>query len=469
MMISWKTFSLYSLCCFALGVVAGALALRWLKRQKRTEIYGKENMDKTEKDLDGNRDGAEIKNPESGPTISALAESIWLREKPVTLSGATLSDNVLSDSADTQTPDFNQPQTKDFWKEVIAPFASAFEKRKELCVIKKILVTLDQEGLCSSVVSGDGKSTFPLTSKRFSKVTLLSHSLRTARHIRDIYNSVHKEKVLYGKHLIAALAHDIGKIEKFRSQGKYVKDDHPVASARMLHHWVVQCEGEDVAIEFSAVVDAVRNHHRSSDTPGSLLDVLKNADTSAREEEFSGVRGKPEKEPSWTHRNRSGEPPKWLLTSIAQILNERILPIINTPVLEREPFIAAVSTTSGVVYVDPHYLFDRVREHMESEEIADLRFFDSSREIELAAKLCVTNALRARGWVGEEVAEGYYACFWNYTYKGKKIKRGGFWIPIFVEAFDADLSELEGRKNADIRRLTEISANLTSGRYRKKD
>ena len=84
------------------------------------------------------------------------------------------------------------------------------------------------------------------------------------------------------------------KMEHLRpEEGRYVKDDHAVASARALNGWIMECGGEKATLEFRAVVDAVRNHHRSVNEPDSLLGNLKRADTAAREEEFSGRRKNP--------------------------------------------------------------------------------------------------------------------------------------------------------------------------------
>ena len=61
---------------------------------------------------------------------------------------------------------------------------------------------------------------------------------------RDTRRGLHG-KILYGKHLIAALAHDVGKMEHLRpEEGRYVKDDHAVASARALNGWIMECGGE---------------------------------------------------------------------------------------------------------------------------------------------------------------------------------------------------------------------------------
>ena len=449
--ISWETAAVFSLFCFSLGAAICALALR---RRREKQAGGAAIEFKTA----ALRRSGQGQNGAKPATIGALAESLWLRSDPEV--------PVLSDSEPEATPAFRHLQTRVFWEEEIASHRHLLERRRELPVIEKVLLVLDEHGICSSVVSGDGKSAFSPTAKRFSRVTLLDHSLRVARRMREMHDVVYTEKVLYGKHLIAALAHDVGKMEHLRpEEGRYVKDDHAAASARALNGWIMECGGEKAAFEFRAVVDAVRNHHRSVTEPDSILENLKKADMAAREEEFSGRRKNP-RAAVLPSDGEDAEPPKWLLRDIPRILNAHIGPAINTATLEKKPFARAISSTNGIIYVDPHYLFDGVREHIKREDIADMRFFDSSRPGELRAKLLVTNSLKSRNWVGEGVGDGYYATFWNYEYEGKKVKKGGFWIPVFAEAFEIPLSELEKRKNKELRRIT--SVELCLGRGRKK-
>ena len=415
--IGWETAAVFSLFCVCLGAALCALALR----QRRDKRSGPETIEFTTASARRSPPG---ENGAQAGTIGALAESLWL---------SNASDApVLSDSGPASAPDFGNPAARDFWTEEIEPHGPLFEKRGELAVIKRILGELDSHGLCSSVVSGDGKSAFAPTARRFSRVTLLDHSLRVARRMREIHDSLYTERILFGKHMIAALAHDVGKMEHLRPEGgRYVKDDHAAASARALNAWIMECGGERAALELRSAVDAVRNHHRSADAPGDGTDA---------------------------------EPPGWLLRDIPRILNAHVGPAINAAALEKPPFARALSSTNGIVYVCPHYLLDGVREHMEREEIVDMRFFDQSRPAEIRAKLLVTNSLRARNWVGDGVGDGYYAAFWNYEYGGKKVSRGGFWVPVFAEAFDAELSELEKRKNAELRRITSVGPCLARGR-----
>ncbi len=471
--VSWEAAALFSLLCTTFGAALFALAT------KRKSGDGPMAVEFTT---------SEGKNrpPTEPSTIDALAEALWLRgdagapvlshskipilsdaEVPILSDSGVpvLSDSgvpVLSDSKAADSPSFTHPLTRAFWEEVIEPRSRLFSRLGELALLERVLTELDRHGLCSSVVSGDGKSTFAPTTKRFSRVTLLDHSLRVARRMGEIHDSVHTERLLYGKHMIAALAHDVGKMEHLRrgGDGRYVKDDHAAASARALCAWATECGGEDGALLFRSVIDAVRNHHRATSNPDSLLERLKKADMAAREEEFSGTRKNPR-----AHRDKEDtEPPEWLVRDIPRILKGHIGPAINVEALEKKPFARAISSTNGIVYVCPHYLFDGVREHIEKENIADMRFFDSSRAGELRAKLLVTNSLKSRNWVGDGVGEGYYASFWNYTCGGKKVTRGGFWIPVFAEAFGAGLSELEKRKGASLRRITAFSPCRVRGK-----
>lgn len=447
--ISWETAAVFSLFLFSLGAALCALALRQ-RKEKRSGPETIEFKTASAKRAPRAQNGAEAE------TIGTLAESLWLRTDP--------EPAVLSDREPAAGPVFKNPETRAFWAEEIEPNRRLFEKRGELAVMERILGELDRHGLCSSVVAGDGKSAFAPTARRFSRVTLLSHSLRAARCMREIHDSLYTERVLYGKHLIAALAHDVGKMERLRPQdGRYVKDDHAAASARALNAWIMECGGERAALSLRSVVDAVRNHHRSVNEPDSILENLKRADTAAREEEFSGVRKSPRAAAASPGEADTG-PPEWLLRDMPRILNDHVGPAINEAALEEAPFARAISSTNGIVYVCPHYLFDGVREHMEREEIADMRFFDPSRPAELRAKLLVTNSLKARNWVADGVSDGYYAAFWNYECGGKKVKKGGFWVPVFAEAFDVALSELEKRKTSELRRITSVSPCLVRGR-----
>lgn len=455
MVVSWEVFLVAIFGSFSLGAFFWALARDGVRRKENPKEPIVVRFQTAEAREAAKR--APEKYPDGpGETLGELAGRLWLngrgRSEDETPEVPVLKESRLAD------PDFSREETMAFWEEMVVPHRDLFEKRGELQIMEKILLELDRHGLCSSVVAGDGRSSFKLTARRFSEVTLLDHSLRSARHMAKIHNSMYGEKILYGKHLIAALAHDIGKMKKHRGDGKYVKDDHAAASAKVLAGWTKEDLGEETAREFGAVVKAVRNHHRRTNGEGGLLASLKKADSAAREEEFSG--GK--KNPAAGIPDRDGAP-GWLIERAGSILNESVLPVLNVPAGETEPFVLAFSTTAGVVYVCPHFLFEKVRERMEVEGIADMRFFDSSPRAEMAAKILVTNALKSFGWVAGGVGDGYYAAFWNYTYKGKKVRKGGFWIPVFAEAFDTELADLEKIKNADLRRLTSIEPCMKRG------
>lgn len=201
MAISWETAAVFSLSCFALGAVFCALALR-RRRERQSEPAVVEFMTAGRRGAAQNQDGA------PPGTIEALAHSLWLKNTP--------GIPVLSDSEPEDAPPFSHTQTRAFWAEEIEPHRRLLEKRGELPVIERVLIELDRHGICSSVVAGDGKSAFSPTAKGFSRVTLLDHSLRVARRMREAHDAIYTERILYGKHLIAALAHDVGKMEHLR-------------------------------------------------------------------------------------------------------------------------------------------------------------------------------------------------------------------------------------------------------------
>ena len=446
--MSWEAVFLSAAACFALGALFSAAA----GRRSRGGETGEEAETRAAR-------GAGAKVPPEKPavpeTLSGLAGRLWLAEPPATAQTAP----ALSDPGPPPEPGFGREETADFWREEVLPLRDVLEKTGELPVIEKVLSALDRDGLRPSVVSGDSRSSFRPAASRFAKISLLDHSLRAARRMREIHDSRHSEKLLYGKHLLAALAHDLGKIENFRKPGRYLKDGHAEASAAVLSEWIAEFGGAGAPRELQGVVDAVRNHHRSSEAAGELLLNLKAADSAARAEEFSG--GSAGRFVPAGDAPR-GEPPPWLVEDAPRVLRERVLPAINVPDGGRAPGVWAFSATNGVVYVDPHRLLDAVREHMEAEDAADMRFFDSSAELE--AKLMVTNALKSRGWVGAEVADGYYAAFWNYRCGGKKSAKPGFWIPVFAEAFGVELAELEKRRTGDLRGLGSVSPRVTRGK-----
>lgn len=455
--VSWETFALLAAGSFALGALLSAAALG---RGRGRGAGGRRDAGENAALRAGSpagEGGGTGKSPEAEPpeTVSSLAARLWLAEPPA---GAEAGP-ALADPGEAPEPRFEREETAAFWREEVAPFRDVLERTGELRIIEKTLSELDSGGLCPSVVSGDGIGRFRPTASRFGKISLLDHSLRAARHVRRIHDARHGERLLHGRYLLAALAHDVGKMEKYRKPGRYVKDAHAEASAAVLSEWIAEFGARSAPREMQGVVDAVRNHHRNAAEAGELLRDLRSADRAAREEEFSG--GRPGAGPAAGDAPR-GEPPGWLAEDVPRILVERVAPAINVADGEREPSLWAFSTTGGVVYVDPHRLLDAVREHMEAEEVADMRFFDSSAELE--AKLMVTNALKSRGWVGGEVKDGYYAAFWNYELGGRKAGKPGFWIPVFAEAFGEDLAELEKRKTAEVRAPASVSPRAGGGK-----
>ena len=81
--------------------------------------------------------------------------------------------------------------------------------------------------------------------------------------------------------IIAALGHDLGKIPQLRSQGKYVKADHPLTSVSIVEEIF---EKDKDAHWLKMVAKAIGEHHQSA--TDQLSELLKEADGKARQMEI---------------------------------------------------------------------------------------------------------------------------------------------------------------------------------------
>jgi hypothetical protein len=172
---------------------------------------------------------------------------------------------------------FNYPRIQEFFEKHIK--GKAYFGGNNLSVLVEILRYLDERGDCPSVVRRDNelydnnrpKDTFEI----LSQVTLRDHAL-------DVADEMIKSTgggVLSPKLFIAALGHDLGKIEGFE-KSLYALGDHPRISILILE----QIPGFNELSFYNEVKMAILNHHRGGD--GYLLQKLKEADANARQKEL---------------------------------------------------------------------------------------------------------------------------------------------------------------------------------------
>jgi hypothetical protein len=132
-------------------------------------------------------------------------------------------------------------------------------------------------------VTSDGKTSYEI----LASYTLLDHSIRVARNIiEEIKAKTNTYSILMPMAVIAALAHDIGKILKFESvairDDVAHKNDHPYLSEMVLKESFPNYYAID---ELTAVV---KEHHLPVDKNSTIHAVaLKEADKKARRQEMS--------------------------------------------------------------------------------------------------------------------------------------------------------------------------------------
>lgn len=149
--------------------------------------------------------------------------------------------------------------------------------------IEELLELLDDQGDCPSVVrrnrreaeGGLDDGVFAL----LAGVPLYRHSLNVAREMVSLC----PQKVVVPKAVIAALAHDLGKLPSYQ-ETMYSTGDHPYIASVVLE----QVESFRELPYAGEIVEAVRQHHRPQ-PENELAQKLKAADQSSRAREIAAA------------------------------------------------------------------------------------------------------------------------------------------------------------------------------------
>ena len=176
-------------------------------------------------------------------------------------------------------PVFRHEEIERFYREKVEgkPF---FLKDIRECA-EDILKLLDDVGECPSVVNKNTKE----AEKRLKtdiydllkQVPLYLHSLNVAREITRHC----KQQAVMPKAIIAALAHDLGKIPSYQDKA-YSTGDHPHIAPMVLG----TLESFNKLAFAEDIIDAVRCHHRPN-PESDLAQRLKDADQDARTKELA--------------------------------------------------------------------------------------------------------------------------------------------------------------------------------------
>ncbi len=322
------------------------------------------------------------------------------------------------------------PEGKPFYiqgvlMEFYEPYRALLESQGVREGFLSILKLLDELGNCPSVVvkgqgvDNEAQEVYKVR-EILEKVSLREHSINVARVFLKLLKETYKDyESLLPKALVVSFGHDLGKIPELRGSGLYAKADHPLISAQKLQELFSDSE----PLWFEGALDAVRNHHRSSKDPFTIL--FKKADSRAREMEI-GLYGKEFRVMEWE---------KWF--DVKEYL-ELLSPEVN--VIQTGNRWKAFSFGS-VVYCQPDFLYEGARELATKKKVLDMRLTKESEKEAALGK--IVDSLRREGALGPEIGESFIGR--KYMIQGDKFRKKMFLVPIKIEAFGVP-HEIEARK-----------------------
>ena len=357
-------------------------------------------------------------------SLAKLARDNWVDDKDVV--------EVLPPVSSRTLPQFQSKEIADFYQTRLAKYIeTALYSEvigKSLDAIIKILLLLDLEGNCPSIVDRKGDpelDSYGSFYELLRKVSLRVHSLNVAEECVTILTQQYKEpEFMFGRVLVAALGHDLGKIDKF-SKGStglgYSLGYHPNVSAAIVEPFLADVNGKE------EILSAIRDHHHNS-SANPLLQIIREADRRAREREISALTGRAVIDPkmlSWIK-------PEELLEEIEKSIN-----VTNTG-----GHFDAFSH-KGIVYVPPFVISKAVILLCKKYDVL-LGDKTDCKTLEVA----VVHSQLKEFWA-EEIGDGYPARVCNVKQKEEKPKRLTL-TPLKSEAFKTPLAELEQRKDPGI-------------------
>lgn len=217
-----------------------------------------------------------------------------------------LKNTEKKNSSEAQRPiyavSFEKERTRQFYETIIAKNLDKIN-HDEAVIIIGLLNLLEEKGDIPSVVGyfdKDPENVFKYDTASFSgqnsyqilkQISLYDHTLNVATQIEEEVQQKDRtiQYLYYGKAIIAALAHDIGKIKKMEDKIKRVPIElfstqpHQQISKLFFREMFGGYEGGKL------VMEAIENHHTSKipSTANPLVKMLIDADKKARAQELA--------------------------------------------------------------------------------------------------------------------------------------------------------------------------------------
>lgn len=428
-------------------------------------------------------------------SLRALAKMLWGKQNDT----IHISELVTYWRKPTSSPvpeaeeviELHQPRAVAFLENIREwAWFKKFPDQQAVC--GRILKILDQEGLCPSVVnlSSDNEGNWDENTYRIlGRTTLLDHSLNVAEQVVKLL-SESKDWHVIPDTMVAALAHDLGKLESVRGY-LYSLGEHPLAAGRVL----ASLKGFKQLPRKEEIERAIKLHHKMPE--GLLGKTLKKADQNARQQELDEVvaeheaggtmatgnnnclvpllTGHDKAQAAWQAQadifgatgvtdqgKQASEVPKLLDISAwfdaASFLKE-LKPYINRM---RGRMFMAFSMPDGVVYFQAKVLEHVARKQAQRAgcmAVAALAQRDPAMRhvlFSIVHRLRVEHDVIDRGLIKDAFFGGYFSVT-------RKIGRSmeGYYTPFHAEAFGS-IAEMEQAKPDMLRDIQKVSPMLDS-------
>ncbi len=354
-------------------------------------------------------------------------------------------DETVSNETPLMAPSSNEPADPTNGTELISipeslsslirsiqPYERVFASQGVKPLLQVVVDHLENLGHCPSIAT-DLKDTesfeLHLVRDYLAQVSLKEHSYRVAEIIIELLkNTCLDFEILVPKAVIAALAHDLGKIPEYRLSGIYNTSEHPPISAYKFKELA-----EEIRVSWlDDALEAIREHHSSS--KGHFTELLRQADRIARQRELLKLA----KDFSVVPFHQWFDPQK-----LVKLLEPHINHIQSGGKWKAISF-------RGLVYCFPDFLFEKVKDLCLESKVLDLRFICIS-EKEAAFKLIITG-LRLHGYIPEMLQPHRYAM--KFYIKGPFGTKELVLTPLRGDFFN--LKEIEAKKAGYLTAIKEI-------------
>ena len=381
--------------------------------------------------------------------------------------------------------EFQHKQVVNFFKEHIeqAPWFRDASLQKGVCA--QIILLLDKEGECPSVVNAADDVEASWDSNTYTllgKTTLLDHTLNVADETINLLIKADAKHVIPDA-LIAALGHDLGKLPSIKGY-LYSLGEHPLAAGRVL----ADIKPFKQLAKKKEISRAIKLHHKRPE--GLLGKTLKKADQLARQKELehaveqlddlekkqqsieSSIPKKGAKaawqaqadiygEAKAPAKKKAAAPDlidisKWF---DAQGFLESLKPYINRVTGRR---FMAFSMPDGHVYFQAKAIEEVARKQAEQAGRMDIATMAADDQTMRQVLFTVVHHLRvehdviARGLIKEQYFGGYFII----TMKSSKTLKG-YYTPFHAEAFGS-IAEMENDKPGLLKNFVSVKPHINN-------